>query len=81
MFGGAHVYLALHDTWTWEGTTWTRQVPSRAPPSRRGMGMAYDAVRGNVVVFGGAYYDGTDEMRGDTWTWDGTTWEHDGVPP
>jgi hypothetical protein len=41
--------------------------------------MAYDAARGEVVLFGG--WDGT--LLGDTWTWDGTTWteEHPAISP
>jgi hypothetical protein len=43
-----------------------------APSPRGGMGMAYDAGREEVVLFGGADFDGT--PLGDTWTRDGTTW-------
>jgi hypothetical protein len=35
------------------------------------MGIAYDAARGEVVLFGGSHKAG---YLGDTWTWDGTTW-------
>jgi hypothetical protein len=34
--------------------------------------MAYDAARGEMVLFGGGGEDF--EMLGDTWTWDGSTW-------
>src|SRR5947208_1517520 len=48
-------------------------TPSKnMPPARAGMGMAYDAGREEVVLFGGAGADGT--HLGDTWVWDGTTW-------
>jgi hypothetical protein len=33
--------------------------------------MAYDAARGQVVLFGGVGYSGT---LNDTWVWDGTNW-------
>jgi hypothetical protein len=33
--------------------------------------MAYDAARGQVVLFGG--YDGSGYLN-DTWVWDGTNW-------
>jgi hypothetical protein len=36
--------------------------------------MAYDSERGRVVLFGGAYYDGTSHWLADTWEWDGDTW-------
>lgn len=33
--------------------------------------MAYDSLRGRVVLFGGAITNGA---LGDTWEWDGTDW-------
>jgi hypothetical protein len=44
------------------------------------MAMAYDAARGEVVLFGGR--DGT-QFLGDTWTWNGTAWteEHPDTSP
>jgi hypothetical protein len=41
------------------------------------MGMAYDAARREVVMFGGT--DGTNRL-GDTWTWDGSTWTEQHPP-
>ena len=51
------------------------------PPAREGMGMAYDAARSEVVLFGGI--DSTGTTLGDTWTWDATTWtqEHPATSP
>ena len=60
------------NTWTWNGTTWTKQSPATSPPARRGAPMAYDPATGNVVLFGGT---GTAAgYLGGTWTWNGTTW-------
>ena len=78
LFGGERQYGQVGDTWTWDGTSWTRQAPAIAPPSRWSMGMTYDAARQRVVLFGGEYYDTDYQFRGDTWTWDGTTWERVG---
>jgi hypothetical protein len=41
------------------------------------MGLAYDAARNRVVLFGG-----TDELGllRDTWTWDGTDWTSEVLP-
>jgi len=75
LFGGfaddrAHPF---GDTWTWDGARWTQQHPPTSPPARWGHAMAYDAVRQQIVLFGG-FANG---YLGDTWTWDGTTWtEH-----
>jgi hypothetical protein len=60
----------LGDTWTWDGATWTKQHPASSPRPSEDVGMAYDAARGDVVLFGG--FDGS--FFGQTWTWDGVTW-------
>jgi hypothetical protein len=57
------------DTWTWDGTDWTQHFPAHSPTPRYGPGMAYDAARGQVVLFGAA-----PGLTSDTWTWDGTDW-------
>jgi hypothetical protein len=61
----------LGDTWTWDGSTWTKQAPAAHPSPRYLASMAYDAATGNIVLFGGA--DGVHLFTG-TWTWDGSTW-------
>jgi hypothetical protein len=62
----------LDNTWTWNGTTWTKQAPATSPPARQDASMAYDAATRSVVLFGGT----TDDFHSfaDTWTWNGTTW-------
>jgi hypothetical protein len=64
---------SLDSTWTWDGSTWTRQSPAASPPARIATVMAYDAATGTVVLFGGAGNNGT-TLLGDTWAWDGSTW-------
>jgi hypothetical protein len=59
-------------TWTWNGTTWTKRAPAHSPPARSGHAMAYDAARQRVILFGGAASLVT--MFNDTWAWDGTDW-------
>ncbi len=72
LFGGtASGVEPLSDTWTWDGTTWTKQAPAAHPPGLTSAAMAYDAATGTAVLFGGLSDSG---YRGDTWTWDGTTW-------
>jgi hypothetical protein len=73
LFGGyvARTSQVLGDTWTWDGTSWTRQHPAHSPSARANYAMAYDAARNQVVLFGGE--DGYTTFD-DTWVWDGVTW-------
>jgi hypothetical protein len=59
------------ETWTWNGSTWTRRHPRRSPPPRQDPGTAYDTARGEVVLFGGL---GDKAFLSATWTWDGSEW-------
>ena len=68
------------ETWVWNGSTWTKQVPASAPSPRAGAAMTFDSSKQAVVLFGG--YGGTRCVassvtcadQGDTWTWGGATW-------
>jgi hypothetical protein len=73
LFGGSQTagIPYLDDTWTWDGTDWTQQLPASSPPAGYGTSMAYDGASGSVVLFGGE--DGVVDDS-DTWTWDGTNW-------
>ena len=79
MFGGYHDPDPadrddLADTWTWNGTDWTQQMPTNSPPKRDGHAMAYDANIGKAVLFGGAQDVNTLVYLNDTWEWDGMNW-------
>jgi hypothetical protein len=50
---------------------WQQKSPATSAPGRDGAFLAYDAARGEVVLFGGNH--GTGRLN-DTWTWNGTTW-------
>ena len=52
-----------------DGKEW-RLTGATGPSARSGHAMVYDAVRRQVVLFGGD--DGT--LQGDTWLWNGTNW-------
>ena len=52
LFGG-YTRRPLDDTWTWDGSTWTKQAPAPSPSARYATSMAYDAATGNIVLFGG----------------------------
>ena len=72
LFGGATDCCHLFgDTWTWDGSAWTKRAPASHPPARAQAAMAYDAGTGTIVLFGG---DGPPGVVGDTWTWAGSTW-------
>ena len=68
----------MGDTWEWDGARWQKiAVSGESPSPRSHHRMAYDAARGNVVLFGG-------DDTGETWTWDGTRWTRHataGPPP
>ena len=70
LFGGRNAHRILSDTWTWNSSTWTEQVPASSPSARYGQTLAYDATTRTVVLFGG-FGSG---LLGDTWTWNGSTW-------
>jgi hypothetical protein len=78
MFGGtksssgALASGALGDTWTWDGSNWTKMNPSTTPGARFGSGMTYDPALGKVVLFGGSNQGNA--FLNDTWTWDGSNW-------
>lgn len=64
------------DLWTWDGASWTGQTPPGAGPApREKYGLAYDAVRGEVLLFGGFAQGMPVSGRfADTWAFDGTRW-------
>jgi len=70
LFGGLNKAggRAFNDTFTWDGTTWTKQATATGPSARWGGAMAYDAATGTVVLFGGVN-PGAGFVDDDTWTW------------
>jgi hypothetical protein len=63
-------------TWTWDGTTWTKQAPAVHPSPRADAAMAYDAATGTAVLFGGTVSTTTtrcassgEKFVAQTWTW------------
>lgn len=67
----------LNDTWEWNGDAWTQRAGS-TPGFRWGYAMVWDSVRNRAVLFGGTATTGSAPIvpLGDTWEWDGTTWEN-----
>lgn len=58
------------DTWEFDGVSWT-QITTPNAPSPRFAPMAYDPVRGKVVLHGGTSPIGA---LSDTWEYDGANW-------
>ena len=61
-------------TWAFTGSTWRRLAPTRAPQVRYAASCAYDAHRGETVLFGGSALASRSEDLGDTWVWNGSDW-------
>jgi hypothetical protein len=67
LFGGADAgNNPFGDTWAWNGSSWSQlaMVPP-APSPRRGPFLAFDGMRGQVLLFGGVTL--TSSYFGDTW--------------
>ena len=61
------------ETWVWNGETWAQRLPAVSPPARYNASMAFDAKRGETVLFGGDSDEFGSRLQ-DTWAWNGTTW-------
>lgn len=57
-------------TWEWDGLTWLLRATT-GPANRSGAALAYDPVRGVVVLFGG---DTGSSISDETWEWNGVRW-------
>jgi hypothetical protein len=70
LFGGYDLAAGRvsSDTWTWDGTTWTKQSPPLSPPAAAHASMTFDAAAQTVVLYG------TGPNGNQTWLWNGSTW-------
>lgn len=59
-------------TWLWDGYDWSFQTNSVQPQRRSNYGFAYDAERGEAVLFGGNIP--SVGVTNETWIWNGTNW-------
>lgn len=70
LFGGrvSGAPYSVNDTWEWDGTAWRNVTPTVSPEARYSyfpyVVMAYDTVRGQVMLLYGYKY----------WRWDGVSW-------
>ena len=84
LFGGLScdscITTLYGDTWTYDGTTWTQQMPATRPDAREGAAMEFDSATNQLVLFGGQGFDplcggcGIVKDFNETWNYDGTTW-------
>ncbi len=83
LFGGNRVLFGtendkdtfLDDMWEWDGSRW-HEMKTTTPPARAEACMVYDSARRRLVLFGGySVVAGKRTRFGDTWEWDGKTWE------
>lgn len=76
LFGGEYYsatlkgYVALGDTWVFDGKQWVQQNVTPSPSARFYSAMA--TLGNNVVLFGGV--DASGNAIGERWLWNGTTW-------
>jgi hypothetical protein len=69
---------AVDTVWAWNGAAWS-EVASKGPGPRTLGGVAFDANRGLLVIYGGlGIVNGS--RYGDTWEWDGKSWSERRVP-
>jgi hypothetical protein len=60
---------------------WTTKTAAVHPPASAGaVAVAYDSVRGQLVVFGGEVVSTPSgvALSSETWTWDGSSWQQHG---
>jgi hypothetical protein len=56
-------------TWTFDGSQWSRVITAQAPPGRGLATLVYDPLTKTSLFYGGA-----DMAYNDTWSWDGKAW-------
>ncbi len=70
--GGWNGTQDLDQTWTFDGSAWTQLQPAHSPGTHSSHGLAWDAARGQAVLFGG--WDAGGLRPAETWEWDGQDW-------
>jgi hypothetical protein len=81
MFGGLSTHGGFTtDTWTWDGANWTQVASPASPMGRWHHSMAFDAMRGETVLFGGYGSGSPPTYFSDTWVWDGSAWHQKFTP-
>ncbi len=79
LFGGSGAAGELDDTWEYDGSAWTKQVPSSKPSPRHGHAVAYDPNRDRTVVYAGD--SSTLGYLRDVWEYNAGAWTLIGDAP
>lgn len=78
MFGGFDEINYLRETWTWNGTAWTKLSKDAAAPKPRCLtAMFFDPISQRTLLFGGIGRPTSDDAvtrYGDMWAFEGTKW-------
>ncbi len=76
LFGGDSLTGELNDTWEWTGSTWVPTTPATQPSARRNPALVFHPALGRILMLGGdsGAHGGTEIIRGDAFTWDGSDW-------
>ena len=78
MFGGKNEFNYHVDTWTFNGTTWTKAVvggTTASPSGRIGAQMCFDSQSNRTIMFGGISAE-TNYPSNETWSYNAvsSTW-------
>lgn len=81
LFGGTAGHTIFQDTWLWDGKSWCCAEVATNPPARSWANMVYHQDAQQIVLVGGGggcgpgWQIGAPLVLGDTWAWDGWTWQ------
>ena len=79
MFSGLNDGTDLSDVWEWSGSDWALRAAS-GPGTRFESVIAYDEGNSKMLAFGGNSYS-IANVYGDTWLWNGTSWNQPAATP
>jgi photosystem II stability/assembly factor-like uncharacterized protein len=69
------VFNVAGETWTWDGSQWTKRDPQHRPPGLlSSQSLAYDPANRRIVMFGGKSDQLSSIPLNQTWAWDGIDW-------
>ncbi len=75
LYGGVTATGLSAETWAWNGQTWQQESSANGPASRQNALLVYDNASQQTLLFGGLNAGGTQSSPGDTWTWNGQSWQ------